>query len=145
MITFNKYEVFKILQEIAKQTYPELKILPFQIEIESKESKSIHGKWQFKKKGNFYEFKIFIYNLSRKTQYIISTTIHELAHHIDYCIRKKSGHDKTFYLVLKKLLEKAHELKYINLDEAKTKIDSVDLNQIEKIFWFSYIKRDLEN
>lgn len=35
---------------------------------------------------------------------ILITTLHEVAHHIDYILRGRSGHDSEFYEVLKKLL-----------------------------------------
>lgn len=142
MISFNSSEVYKILKEIALKTYPDLKFIPYKLNIESKENKTKHGHWTYHKTNNTFE--IHIYNLSRKTQHIISTTIHELAHHVDYCIRQKSGHDKVFYFVLKKLLEKAHELEYINLDGARNKIDSGDLEKIQKLYGFKYEKREIK-
>lgn len=41
---------------------------------------------------------------------IIVTLIHELTHHIDYCIRGTSGHDKEYYEIHVKLLKAAMDM-----------------------------------
>ena len=126
MLTFSDSEVWKELREIAVSAFPTVKLKPFRVSIEQRESKSVHGDYH-PLTGN-----IRIFNLSRKTAHIIKTTIHELAHHVDVCVRGKSGHDKEFYVIYKRLLEKAHEMGKIDLSDTIDEIDARDLSSMKK-------------
>ena len=120
-------EIKNILIDIAEKTYGE-KPEYFNLEMSSEERKSFHGQyWPAKR-------TIQIYNLSRPTAHIISTTIHELAHHIDSCKNGSSAHDKRFYGILKELLETAVKLGYIEYDMVRNKTDSLDISQMEKYY-----------
>ena len=116
-----------ILYEIAEKTYNK-KPQNFELKIIPEERKSFHGQyWPTRK-------RIEIFNLSRPTEYVISTTIHELGHHIAYCEYGNTSHDKQFYKILKELLETAIKLGYINYDVVRQKMDSADIKQMEKYF-----------
>ena len=71
--------------------------------------------------------RIRIFNLARPTQTIVKTAIHELAHHVDWCGRGKTGHDKEFYRIYKALLEAAHALGEIDLAAAGSGSTEADL------------------
>lgn len=116
----------KILYQIAENKYG--KIQPFVLEICAEERKTYHGTYYPLKK------EIRIYNMSRPIDFIISTTIHELAHHVDYTKNGSTGHNKRFYGVLKELLTSAVELGYINYEIARKKCDSDDIMKMEKYY-----------
>lgn len=115
----------EILIDIAQKTYgkkPEY----FKLEIIKEERKSFHGDYCCNTKT------IRIFNLSRPTEHVVSTTIHELAHHIDYCENGSSGHNKRFYGILRQLLITAIQCGYISYESIKNKKDSNDIVQVEK-------------
>ena len=120
-------EIKNILIDIATKTYNEEPEY-FRFEMIPEERKTFHGQyWPAKK-------TIQIYNLSRPTPHIISTTIHELAHHIDYCKNGSSGHDERFYKILKDLLETAIRLGYVDYNTVRDKTDSADIRQMERYY-----------
>ena len=70
---------------------------------------------------------IRILNLAgRDPNDVLITTIHEVAHHIDFSIRGASGHDKDFYAVMKRLLCAALDMGILTL------YDLVDEDRIEE-------------
>ncbi len=119
-------EIHRMLMKIAETTYPDNEILKFFIEIIPSESKTRHGDYAP------HQRKIRIFNLSRKTSYIIKTTIHELAHHCEYSIYKTTGHNKRFYKVYKQLLETAIKMGLVTYEEVRTVNDSNDINVLEQ-------------
>ena len=73
-----------------------------------KECKSVGGTY-------YYETHIIrIYNFSEGPLAITGTTIHELSHHIDLMKNGKTGHQKPFYDIYKKLLFAAFDLKQVS-------------------------------
>jgi type IV secretory pathway TraG/TraD family ATPase VirD4 len=129
-LTLNNHDVHKTLKDIATQTFPDRKIDYFQVRVNAKESKTKHGHWIFYRETK--ECQIHIFNLSRKTEHIICTTIHELAHHCQWSFSRISGHDLEFYQIYKQLLEKAHTLGYIDLDEIMDVVDARDIKMLIK-------------
>jgi len=121
------WEIKQILIDIATDAYGKTPD-KFEIEIFAQERKTFHGQYNPNKK------LIQIYNLSRPTEYVISTTIHELAHHIEFTTYGQTGHSKRFYRILKKLLETAVEKGYVKYNTIREKTDSVDLAQMEKYY-----------
>lgn len=117
-------KVHDMLVEIAKQAFPEVKHIKFFLVIENREMKSIHGDWSYPKGGKISKIRIF--NLSRGTNDIIKTSIHELAHNTEYSIHKKTGHSKEFYRIYKLLLETAIRINLITLDDIKS-IHDIDM------------------
>ena len=117
----------EILIDIATKTYGE-KPSYFKLEIIKEERKSFHGDYCPQTKT------IRIFNLSRPIEHVISTTIHELAHHIDCCQNGDSGHNKRFYGILRDLLITAIQCGYIQYESIKNKKDSRDIVQVEKHF-----------
>lgn len=117
----------EILIDIAEKTYNE-KPPYFKLEIIPEERKSFHGDYCPQTKT------IRIFNLSRPMEHVISTTIHELAHHIDHHKYGSSGHNKRFYGIFRNLLKTAIECGYVDYSSVKSKKDSLDIIQMEKYF-----------
>lgn len=117
----------EILVDIAEKTYGEPP-KPFKIEIYPEERKTFHGDYCPQTKT------IRIFNLSRPIDHIVSTTIHELAHHIDYSKYGSSGHNKRFYGIFRELLKTSIELGYVDYNSVKNKKDSLDIQQMEKYY-----------
>ena len=132
LLTLNDYDVHRVLMKIARTSYPTNTIPEFTIKIHSKDSSSIHGNWSYPKSNKISH--INIYNLYRKYEHTLSTTIHELAHHCHYMIAGETNHKREFYEVFKHLLEIAHNLGFINLVETYDMIDNADRKQLEKHF-----------
>lgn len=122
----NEYRVKNILCDIAQKTYNN--VPPFKVEIHAEQRKSFHGDYNPNTKV------IRIFNILRPTDYIISTTIHELAHHIDFSLNGSSGHNKRFYGILKKLMETAVRCGYVDYEVVRQKTDSRDIMMMEKYF-----------
>lgn len=74
------------------------------ITISNKESKSYHGLYY----GG--QNKIKIVNTSRNDISCLKTSIHELAHHIDYINRGSTDHSDSFYKAYKDLIKAALEI-----------------------------------
>lgn len=117
----------EILIDIAEKTYNK-KPSYFRIEVIPEERKSFHGDYNPTTKT------IRIFNLSRPIEHVISTTIHELAHHIDFSNNGSSGHNKRFYGIFRDLLKTAIKCGYINYSSIKNKKDSLDIVQMEKYY-----------
>lgn len=117
----------KILCEIAEEAYGE-PVANFRIKINPEERKGFHGRYWGDKKI------IEIYNLYRETEYIIATTIHELAHHVTNTRYNELAHNKLFYKTLKELLSAAVRLGYLDYKKARKKQDSRDIEMMEKYF-----------
>lgn len=90
--------------------------------------KTIHGRYYPRSK------KIEIFNLSRPTEHIITTTIHEVAHHIDFCLRHNSDHSFDFYKIMYSLLEKAIGMGIISKNDIMSATDSADKERLERYF-----------
>lgn len=116
----------KILYQIAENKYG--KIESFELKICAEERKTYHGVYYPARK------EIRIFNMSRPIDHIISTTIHELSHHVDFTKNGSTGHNKRFYKIFKELLTSAVELGYINYEIARNKYDSNDILQMEKYY-----------
>lgn len=128
-------QIKDILIDIATTAYNE-KPQYFKLDIVVEEMKSRHGDYCPSTKT------IRIFNLSRPSAHIISTTIHELAHHIDYCKYKSTGHNKRFYGIFKKLLETAIKLGYVEYSSVRNKEDSIDIIMMEKYYGPITVKYD---
>lgn len=129
----SSYTIYKTLCDVIDQaypleSYPDNKFKKFFIDIKVKEMQSIHGRYYPDKR------KIEIFNLSRPNGNIIATTLHEVAHHIDCCIRKKSDHSKMFYEILKHLLITAIGMGVMSIEDILSKDDSADKNRLERHF-----------
>lgn len=125
------YRLYRILKDIIDVAYPETEntnFKKFYIDIIPKEMKSKHGEYNPKEK------KIKIYNLSRPSEHIITTAIHEVSHHIDCYLRNSSDHSKEFYEIMYKLLVAAIGMGIINKDAISTEVDSKDKDRLVKYF-----------
>lgn len=124
------YQYHYVLLKLAKETFPDKKILPFKIKVHAKEMKTRHGDYMPS------ERTIRIFNLSRNVQYVIKTALHELAHHCEYSIYGETGHSKRFYEVFKQLLEVAIPYGIVDYDVLRTQQDSNDIKMLEKHFGY---------
>lgn len=127
------FQVYELMCDIVNKAYPpsdypDNRFTKFFIKIQTKELKTIHGRY-FR---NTREIEIF--NMSRPNGHIVMTTLHEVAHHIDYEIRGSSDHSKTFYIVLKQLLVTAIGMGVLNQNDLLTKHDSADLERLIRHF-----------
>lgn len=116
-------QIHDILLSLAKDTFPDKNIKEFYINIVGKEMNSIHGDYRPRTRT------IRVVNLSRPISYIISTSIHELSHHVECCIYGDSGHSKRFYQIYKDLLEKAIKQGIITYENI---LGQWDIEKLEK-------------
>lgn len=130
MLNFKLYNVLCDIIDNAYSSseYPNNKFKKFYLDIISKEMKSIHGRYFEQTK------KIEVFNLSRPSGHIISTTIHEVSHHIDYCLRSSTDHKQTFYEVMHKMLTTAIGMGIITINDILTANDSKDKERLIKYF-----------
>lgn len=119
-------ELKEILEEIATKTYDKPPS-PFRLEMITEERKTFHGQYWPEKK------LIQVYNFSRPSEYIVSTSIHELAHHIDYTTNGSTAHNHQFYKIMKALLETAVKIGYVDYDIIRKASDVRDIGQMEKL------------
>lgn len=122
-------EIKNILCDVIDYCYPDCEMLiqykKFYIEICDKTMKTRHGDYNMK------NHHIRIFNLYRSDAKIVATTIHELAHHVDWCNRGTTGHGKDFYLVYKQLLYTALNMGILNPDEFLDSIgDASDFGKV---------------
>lgn len=132
-------QVKNILCDIIDNTYgkhPNTTMYKkFYIEISERNLKSRHGDYHPKYK------KICIYNLYRDDAAIIATTIHELAHHVDFINRGTTNHDNEFYSVFKILLYSALDMKIFKIEDfLNANKDAADSNKITKMIEFYHPK-----
>lgn len=125
-------EIKNILCDVIDYCFPRCDLLneykKFYIEICDKNMKTKHGDYNEK------NHHIRIFNLYRSDAKIISTTIHELAHHIDWCNRGKSDHSKDFYFEYRQLLYTALNMDILNAnDYLESIVDQSDFNKVKKM------------
>lgn len=110
----------------------------FYVEVSDKTLKSKHGDYNGKDKH------IRIFNVQRDDTAIIVTTIHELAHHIDWVNRGFSDHSEAFYEVYRTLLFTALDMKLFNKYKFESTMkDASDSNKVSKIIK-TYTPKDAE-
>lgn len=95
----------------------------FIIFCSGKKLKSKLGDCRFKLPGTSH-IRIFHVG-SRDYIDILITAIHEVSHHIDLCLRGKSGHDKVFYDIYQKLLWAAINMDIISFEDATDLVRAV--------------------
>lgn len=126
------FQIKVVLNDLVDYTYKESSKLEeykkFYVEISEKDLKSKHGDYA----GKTHHIRIF--NMYRSDAAITATTIHELAHHIDYVNRGTTDHGKEFYAEFKKLLYMGLNMKLFSKEEflSATK-DAADSNKIAKM------------
>lgn len=113
----NNFQIYEIFKKLIEETYPNKRIPHFFVELVDKNLKSKHGHYESKKR------KILIFNLGRSFPFVLATTTHEVAHHVENMLEGDTGHSKIFYKYLKELHEKAIELGYYTYDDIKDKWD----------------------
>lgn len=129
-VIYMEYKIYTTVCDIIDYLYEEKKeeYKKFYIKIIPKEMKRIHGRYTYNR--NLIE----IFNLSRPYNHIITTILHEVAHHIDYINRGTSDHKKEFYDVFYNLIIGALELNIISKKDIITETDSSDKDRLEKYF-----------
>jgi hypothetical protein len=101
-----------MLRTIADETYPN-RISWFSIDVLGDEFASRLGDYDHRTK------KIRIMNLSNSAGVILATTIHELAHHCEFCLTGKTGHGAAFYLTMRDLMVTAMQHGWVVPDDLK--------------------------
>ena len=133
-------EIRGMLQDIVGEAYsganPEEleKYKKFFIECSQKDVKSFAGKY------TFHNRSILIVGLQRPSKHIVVTTIHELTHHVDYCMRGTSDHGPEFYEIYKRLLFAALNMEIISIEDIHQVTDVTDAQKI-KGFLRDYVPR----
>ena len=109
------YRVKILLNDLVEYAYPhspkQKAYKAFYVEYIDKEFKSKHGDYNTKNKH------IRIFNLSRTEDQLVVTSIHELAHHINFVNDTSHSfepHGQEFYKVYKKLLFTALDMVLFN-------------------------------
>lgn len=127
MQTFNDGEVWETLRAVARRCYPDKLglIKDTKVTVYAAEHPNRHGDY------DLITREIRIFNLSRPKAAIIKTTVHELAHHLDFCFYGSTCHNKRFFVVYKCLLETAHRMRVVNLAEANDPILNHDITRLE--------------
>lgn len=128
-------QIHNMLKTIAEKTFPNVDISGFWVSVIPKET-SRHGDYSPLNK------KIRIFNLSEKPEYIISTTIHELAHHCEFCIYKSTAHKRRFYEVFRALLITAIQMGYVTYETIRTQETANDIATLERYFGRINVKYD---
>ncbi len=120
----------KTLDDILENAYPNSqkigKYKGFYFKILDKDVKSYAGQYIPKTKT------IEIVGLNRNSKHIVITCIHELAHHVDFCNRGKTDHQKEFYKEYRTLLYAALNMRVFSPEDAEVK-DVVDAKKIQKM------------
>ena len=125
--------VKKILDDIIDVAYSgeseenREKYKDFSIYITDKELRS--------KSGHYIsnEHKIEIFNISLGSNVVVKVSIHELAHHIEYCKNKKCGHQDAFYTEFRKLLYAGLNMQLFTVEDVKKDRFHNDSNKVAKI------------
>lgn len=100
----------------------------FYIEFIDKKLRSRHGCYKFR------THHIEICNLYRDDAAIVATSVHELAHHVDYINRHTSDHGPEFYAIYEKLLHGALDMGLFGKGQFLTATrDASDSNKIAKM------------
>ena len=135
-------EIRKTLQDIIDIAYPQLKseqlekYKRFFLEISKKQVRTYAGRYSAEKRS------ILIVGLNRPSKHILITSIHELSHHIDYCNRQTTDHQKPFYEIYERLIHAALDMNIISKEDIMMVSDVTDLNKIKK-FLDSYEAKEV--
>lgn len=126
------FQIKKILNDLIDHTYKDSEKLEdykrFYVEMSKKDLKSKHGDYCTK------THHIWIFNLYRSNAAITTTTIHELAHHIDFMNRGKTDHGLEFYTEYKKLLYRGLDMHLFSKEEFLSATrDASDSNKVAKM------------
>lgn len=130
----------KALIDIVKHAYPRSPRLKeycdFNFMIVDKQLRSKHGDYT----GSLKRIRIFNTE-SRTLTHLITTSIHELAHHIDHCNRGKSDHSTAFYEEYKHLVFAALDLNMFGINELfESKRDAADSTKL-KLMIIEYMEQ----
>lgn len=131
------------LIDIVKHAYkgsPKMKeYCTFDYTIVPKELRSKHGDYHGSKR------LIRIFNESSRTlPQLITTSIHELAHHIDWCNRGTSDHSALFYEEYRNLVFAALDLGMVGINEVlESKRDAADSTKL-KLMIIEYMEEGRE-
>lgn len=121
-----EYRIKKALDYVIAETFPNEDIPKMKVEFMAKETKSFHGDYNCKTQ------KTRIGNLSRPPVHIIITSLHEAAHHCEYAMTGKTGHQKSFYVIYNKLMITAIRIGLFDYETARTMTDTSCIRQLER-------------
>lgn len=115
-----------ILKDVVCLAFPQKNLTNFLLSVVPSERKSFHAKYEISTKT------IYIYNLSRNTNYILSSALHELAHHVDFMLNNQASHGDSFYKCYYQILNTAIDLGIIDTAQLKKATDVRDIRVLEK-------------
>ena len=98
----------------------------FRLLIEQQTRASYHGRYTFSDKT------IVIVNMYRGTGPVVATCLHELSHHIDYIKNGRSGHQKPFYIIFRRLIYASLDIRITKKSDFIT-TDASDSNKVRNI------------
>lgn len=125
-------QIKMVLMDIIDQTYPDKDkktkraYKDFSLEIKQDIRKSFMGKYSHKNKT------IYICNIFRNPKHSVITTLHELAHHIEYIDKGTTGHSKNFYSIFEKLVHSALDMGIIHKSDILMVKDTSDRNKMDE-------------
>ena len=124
------YRIWRVLSKILIVTYPGIATSSFYVSGNSKII-GVLGKYTPLSEGTG---EIVLYRLYRPIPHLITTAIHELAHHADFCLRKKTDHSPVFYNVFAQLLYTALDYNVVDHDILLNEVmTGSDRNKIKNI------------
>lgn len=112
----------------------------FRLKVNDKAVKSYSG--TYNERTNTIE----IVDIRGKASNNISTLLHEVSHRVEKAMHGKTGHQKTFYEIFKKLLYSALDLGYIDYEEMLDMDHrNVDYNKVMKMLNnYAYSKPNID-
>jgi hypothetical protein len=109
------------LVHIGQDAFPARPMPPFDICLLAKNPRTKFGHYHLKKR------EIVVYHLYRPIKAIIITSLHEVAHHLEYLAYGKTGHRKRFYSHYKSVVEATVRLDYLPEDGLASIDDDIKL------------------
>ena len=128
-----EYDLKKKIEKVIECAFQDVdkekrkKFSWFRLEVQLKDKLSLNGSY------NANTHKIVINNIADEGNNI-KTLLHEVAHHIDWCVHGKTGHKKEFYDIYAKLLYSALDLDMVDYNQLKNmEKRSSDFAKVQKI------------
>ncbi len=109
----------------------------YTLKLSSDEKKTTAGRCYLGKR------LIEVYNPSRGTKLVAKTCIHELAHHIDWCLHGCSGHQKPFYEIYTKLIYASLDMGVMTRDDYFSDRFSRERNKV-KVIVANYVPHEVD-
>jgi len=118
----------KILDDIIDVAYPDSgnRFKRYKLYLNTEEKDNYSGVYFLK------DQRIEIYNMSLGARHVAKCCLHELSHHIDYCLHGTTGHQKPFYEAYQKLIYASLNMGILNKGDFDD-FWSQDKNKVKRI------------